>query len=470
MSNLRYVCLSDVHFGASNSMLTHLDARGEVEPSQPSRTLVALVDCLRKLREDLGGPPPQLVLNGDVLDLALSSTSAASMAFERFVERAFPASGPQLFAPEILFIPGNHDHHLWESARELLHADRVRACPIGEPLPDEQHHTQMFAPSSVQSTYMTALLQRRTKREGALVRTAYPAFGALSSDGNRCVLFHHGHYAEPLYYLVTSVIDLLFPKRKRPEALSDFEAENFSWIDFFWGTLGRSGDAGKRVGLIYDKLQDSDATTKLVRDGLANLAARDGHVGLWERVGLHAVDGLIGPVIEHVTSAGRNASSQPFSDEARASLTKLIAGPLLAEVKHELGRVPREVTLVYGHTHKPFEGQVEIAGMESPVRLFNSGGWVVDSPDPSPAEGGAMILIDDNLDVASLRLYNEENRPSDYQVRVEAGPRGAVAGSLAERVAALIDYARDPWWAFSQIAAECVDERQQVLRNAIAQP
>src|SRR4051794_24478633 len=99
MGNVRYVCLSDTHFGASNSLITHLADDGTVDASQPSHTLIALVDCLREVLSKLGDPahPPTLVLNGDILDLALSSTSASSMVFERFVELAFPTDRAPLF-------------------------------------------------------------------------------------------------------------------------------------------------------------------------------------------------------------------------------------------------------------------------------------------------------------------------------------------------------------------------------------
>ncbi len=36
----------------------------------------------------------------------------------------------------------------------------------------------------------------------------------------------------------------------------EIEKENFAWIDFFWSTLGRSGNMGSDVELIYEKLYE----------------------------------------------------------------------------------------------------------------------------------------------------------------------------------------------------------------------
>jgi hypothetical protein len=39
--------------------------------------------------------------------------------------------------------------------------------------------------------------------------------------------------------------------RSGPAAIEVLEEENFAWIDFLWSTLGRSGQVGSDMGLIY---------------------------------------------------------------------------------------------------------------------------------------------------------------------------------------------------------------------------
>src|SRR5215831_7590469 len=125
MGNIKYLCMSDMHFGADNSLLTNLGpADTGVDPSKPSEVLTQLVACLRALiSQNSEGVRPTLVLNGDIFEFALSTDNLAAMAFQRFMELAMPSDASQrLFDNKIIYIPGNHDHHLWESAREIQYS------------------------------------------------------------------------------------------------------------------------------------------------------------------------------------------------------------------------------------------------------------------------------------------------------------------------------------------------------------
>src|SRR5208337_650194 len=128
-TDIRYVCLSDLHLGAELSLLTRLmpgtpPGSPKVDPTQASLVLVELMNCLRYLIKDQSRKPT-LILLGDILELALANDNVAAMVFERFLELAMPAGG-ELFE-KIVYIPGNHDHHLWESARETQYVSNYLA-------------------------------------------------------------------------------------------------------------------------------------------------------------------------------------------------------------------------------------------------------------------------------------------------------------------------------------------------------
>ena len=54
---------------------------------------------------------------------------------------------------------------------------------------------------------------------------------------------------------------------------------------------------------------------------------------------------------------------------------------------------------------KPFEEVRNFqAYLGDGVPVYNTGGWVVETVDPGPLHGGAAVLLNENLDVASLRL------------------------------------------------------------------
>src|SRR5260370_21450220 len=77
MPDIRYVCLSDMHLGADNSVLTAIKPGSiETDTSQASVVLSQLVRCLREIiARNEGAEKPTLVLNGDILEMALTDES-----------------------------------------------------------------------------------------------------------------------------------------------------------------------------------------------------------------------------------------------------------------------------------------------------------------------------------------------------------------------------------------------------------
>src|SRR4051812_27832879 len=111
--------MSDLHLGAPNSLLSHVaPGADDIDVTAPSRVLDAVAACLADLIGEVNGPDdpaPTLILNGDVLELALADDDEAIGTFEQFV-RALWRAGARF--ERIVYLPGNHDHHLWETSRE----------------------------------------------------------------------------------------------------------------------------------------------------------------------------------------------------------------------------------------------------------------------------------------------------------------------------------------------------------------
>ena len=273
MSAIRYICLSDMHLGEEDSLLTNLTRSHKVDPTNPSPVMTGLVECLGDLilKANDGAEKPTLVLNGDILELALAYTNEAAMVFQQFVGLAMPRD-KELFNG-IIYIPGNHDHHIWEVAREIQYADYVeRHGDMTEP---PWHTTKMFvegATNPVPAYFLTRVIQKfqhlKDKKIGVTV--AYPNFGVL--DGERCVIFHHGHFTSSHYKQISHWMTWLF-KHEPPEEVEAIETENFAWIDFVWSLLLRSGKSGEKGRLIWKKIRDEAAHKKLISDLADRLAA-----------------------------------------------------------------------------------------------------------------------------------------------------------------------------------------------------
>jgi hypothetical protein len=488
MPDVRYVCLSDLHFGAENSILSALCDDGiSVDPTRASAALEALVAALRVLvdaSEDRTCKPT-LILNGDVIELALAQDNVALMVFERFLDLLFPDDGEALFKPTILYQPGNHDHHLWEQARERQYGDYVAQRAPGDPLEIPWHGTQLDYVTDtrpVESELLNHVASRRHPDAGITFRVSYPNLGLRSADGATAIVFHHGHFIESMYQLMTGMKTFVFPGREKPTTVWDMEAENFAWIDFFWSTLGRSGDVGSDVGLIYDMLQRSDAVELLAGNLAQGIAAKlpdTGILGVLHAPAGFVIDRVLRKVATKIAESERKTAGL-LSADAQTGLSTYLSGPLLLQMQesidehnkqhdepHEKWPQPEQVKFVFGHTHKPFSASCPVLPRigNHPVRIFNTGGWVVDTLKAEPLHGANIVLIDENLEIVCVRAYNQ-SATGDYRVMLDDG-LPEEHGPFHARVSALIDPDAEPWKGLSAAAKQLVCDRQKALKKII---
>jgi hypothetical protein len=473
---IRWVCLSDLHFGAENSLLTHLP-RGslEVDPSAASPVLGHLASCLREVVRSSSGPLPSLVLNGDVLEFALATDNVAAMAFDRFIELAFDPADP-LFGPTVYYVPGNHDHHMWEVARERQYTDYLTSVDLDVVLGEPWHVTRMFERTEVSepgdalppAELLNALMHRRLGEDSDVtVKIAYPNLGFTSPDGSSTVLFHHGHFIETMYVLMTELRIAMFPSSKRGQNIWDWEADNFAWIDFFWSTLGRSGESGEGVGVIYNMLQSPEALKWLAGNLGGSLSERIPGPKAAGRAASPAVKGLLGLVAGRASKLERHTPGAVLSDDASIGLFRYLNGPLRAQLDGECtGGSDTRVSFVFGHTHKPFERVDRLDGFTQPVAMFNTGGWVVDTTSANPMQGAAVILVDEDCNVASLRLYNQGGGGATGGLRVAPSPTDD-PNPLRDALTDSLDFTTEPWTSLTAAITEAVSHRHQALPEII---
>jgi metallophosphoesterase superfamily enzyme len=471
MPDIRYVCLSDLHLGADNSVLTAI-APGSIstDTARPSALLARFAACLRDLiAGNSGADRPTLVLNGDALEMALSDVDEAAMAFQRFVELVFPADGEPLFQKNVIIIPGNHDHHIWESARETAYLRSIAELEPGDSIAAPTHATRMVKPELVPEPFVTSLLHVYPHLRDASVSVVYPSYAVLSQDGGRCVIFSHGQYVESIYSLMSTLNTMIFPDRTRPSMIGQVEAENFAWIDFLWGSLGRSGDVGQHIGLLYAKLQDHQQLSKLVANVVASWVERHNKLRPLEKPEEFGLNLFLKALIDKMHPLEKQRVDASLSADARHGLSWFMEDVLRNQIHSELGgAIPADIRFLFGHTHKPFEQVTTFAGYPAPVKVYNSGGWVVDTVNVSPLHGAAVLLVDEALDVVSVRMYDQATDPAAYAARVEevtfpAEPRS----ELHRRIAALVSPDRDPWRSFSVEAARAVSSYEDLLRRKI---
>jgi hypothetical protein len=344
-------------------------------------------------------------------------------AFSQFLQLSF-GTGERLFDPEIWYVPGNHDHHVWEGAREYQYvqylADAERPAP-------SWHSTRLRGVHGVRSPLLDAVVARVGSELS--VQVSYPNL-ALSDDGPLVVL-HHGHFVEALYTAMSGARAIVFPGQLAPEQVWDIEADNWSWLEFVWSGIGRSGTVGEDIGIAYDMLRDPAATRALALGAFERVPIPR----RWRWVRIGPIGWCIRLVLSRPHTPERFSADGPLSAAAREGLRRYLTGPLARQIDREYGPGLAETfTFVFGHTHKPFV----LDGFADQVRVVNTGGWVVDTAGQARFHGGSVVLIDEHHHVDPLEwlAYDEDGRPLPSPLQSALGPavelrRRAIAARIA---------------------------------------
>ncbi len=479
MTDIRYVVLSDLHFGAENSVLTALSERPSTpgvtgfsaDPQRPSPLLTGLIDGLRALTRGQDRPPT-LILAGDILDLALSRDEVCAMVFRLFAHLSF-GGGQPAFDPHVHYVPGNHDHHEWEITREAQYVTYVCGQPADAQLVAPWHTTKLEYVEerpAASSALLTGLARSQAGGSGVEVEVSYPNLALRTPDGRRCLIVSHGHFTESIYSMMSGLRDILYPGQRQalPGDIDRLEEENFAWIDFLWSTLGRSGQVGTDMGLIYADLTSPTDLADLVANLTGALVARGNSPRWRRRPEQWVLNAVLGHVVTRVAATERGTPSVALTAAGQTGLMNYLEGPVRGQLRQEWGYVPEEVTFVYGHTHKPFVDRRSVPGFPGPVSVANTGGWVVDTAVPAPVQAGVAVLVSENLDTASLQFYRQDAGSNPVPVQLLPPPPGAQPSGWHTELAARIDPAAPPWTAVAESAAELVAQRHRLQAATVA--
>lgn len=459
-ADVRCVILSDLHLGEADSILTR---SGE---GRSGDLLRALIRCTEHA---VGDARPVLVLNGDALELAFGSFDQALANFERLVEIVLQRDRFE----RIVYLPGNHDHHIWEIARETQYADALVHRRKGDRIPPLRHVTSCRLEDAVPAYVLNKILEQvrrgRDTRLAGSVDVVYPNLLLSDPTGRRGVLIHHGHYVEPLYHFFSTIRRWLFPDRPDPATLEEVEEENFAWIDFVWSLLGRSGGAGADMQALFRMLRNP-GEFEVFADALARRTAVVARVR-WlparylRRLVLKRLFRWAGPIV-----AGERTRLGPaYPTRLRHGIEGYLFGPALRQVEDVAGRVPDELSFIFGHTHKPFEAVLPAPRGGPPVALYNTGGWPVDSLEPRPPMGAGIVFVSEALEVAALRIYNDGADGGAVTLDVRAA-EGAAGEAFRDTVRRRVDHPEGPWAAFAAGIRDAIRVRrgeQSTLRESL---
>ena len=354
MTAIRWVCISDLHLGALNSLLTNVSADGErVDASAPSPVLTALGDCLRSLRQP-GQDPPELIVLGDLFELALTAPEDAAATFSQFIGAVRPGEHDAAVAPALRFVPGNHDHHLWSRATDDRYLRLLEEDPSAAPGPSDRHATHLLPANDripVRDRFIEILAKRGNSAQAVTVEQSYPNLGLVGDSGRRAVILSHGHFIEPLYRMM-SLLDTVFgTSRSGAVEAWQLEADNGGWIDFFWSSMGDSGDVMRVTRSLYESLQSHEAMHAEI-EAIERAIKVAGRAGGRADIEAHTVAGMLRACVGTAVRE-RHRPGITLSPHAEEGLLTFLNGAVATQTAAEIGR-PEDVTFVFGHTHKAF--------------------------------------------------------------------------------------------------------------------
>lgn len=429
----------------------------------------AFSTALRKTIAALAPPEkPNLILLGDALDLSLALPQATTHSLADFL-RALLSEAPENAGDpigDIVFVPGNHDHLLWTAER------LARKSRKGGRLSVWSHTSPAFtapgaeAPSIVLDDVL-ALADVDTR-----THVFYPNFGITSADGSRAVVFHHGHFVERLYTVMSRLAAAFTGASGIPDTAEQLEKENAAWIDFIWSTIGDTGPLGKETTLAYQFLLSGAQTDVFQRRLKRMLASRMLDIFPLPKTGSAAeamtilAGGIVDTVVGSFAQAERFAYTYALGHESQVGLEAYIDGVVANQVRTELEHLPEETTFVFGHTHKPFEDRVATRHLPGPVGVINTGGWILDTTLLSTVEGASVVFTDADAHVAVLKLYAPPDNGDVFYAQVTCVDGEDCEGNpMFDALKAAFAETEDDWKTVSDVAAAAYRARQTLLLN-----
>jgi hypothetical protein len=474
MSQLKYLVVSYMHAGAELSLATAVDCHGKrKDPAIPSPVAAAFGRCVRALlmrhtQANSRATAPTVVLLGDIMDLAFCDRNDAAQSYVGWL-KGLVGDRPALFDADMILLPGNHDHSLWTAARMAAETASI-AAGGGAQMP--------LATPALQGQGLAAPLVTALNHRAGIcgeVRIRYPNFALHDATMGRCVAFHHGHFLESTYRAMSAAHDMLTGVSRLHLTAAELADENANWIDFGWSSFGQSSELSRDVVTLYSGLSVASEAHHL-RQRMAR--AISNHLGPKLPMG---GQNRMKTTLRYGILAALDASFGALSDEERASievvmsdsgiagLRAYIDGPVAGQLRAELGHIPPEVTFVFGHTHKPFIDTV-VPAKGPVVQVCNTGGWYLDSPRLNGREGVSLVLVDDALNVVSIRCFATPTNGACCPVEVRLASHHSPDGdAFADEIAAYVAADQSIWAELSAIAAQEYILRQNLLLSMLTQ-
>lgn len=373
----KIVAISDLHLGQNG-----VDKLGQYSllSTKVPQNLVA--QFAQAAAAFAAGDPITLLVAGDFLDLSLAYAEDALTDLRELLR---PFTGPGAARiNEIVYVVGNHDHHLWSLHSEdkrLLEPLRRGVVPANGDAPGAKALYQTTGESGEPFTLLQSLVGRIFGTGMPEVKIAYPSY-VRQLDAQTRLYVTHGHLFGGLYTELSSILKDKLAGLPYARATATV---NQPLIEFIYWLLGETGEGIGADGLVEQIYTDMQkGTLSRVRDLVAQIVAQVlPHGVLWRVIGglerRIVVDAVMAELNKLLLSpkAPENASADRFADlqTTRAGLKAWLEA---------VGWDKQQPTIaLYGHTHV----WDDYAIPDTSVHSYNLCTWLVEPDHPTPKTG-----------------------------------------------------------------------------------
>ena len=334
--------ISDSHLG---------DSRSTLKDDNVVKELISELNQGKKIDE--------LIFLGDILDLAFST-------FEDVIgqSREFFNLISSLDTGKIVYIPGNHDYHIW-----LLHIEKrdVIEPILNEGVPELPNYISYF--SGKESFFSEVLPENMEKK--FVIR--YPNY-EFENNGIR-YFFHHGHQLYGPCVLLMSPGEAL----REAKGLNDLLIANSPILEMIYYHLERSEEMREKLKVVWEKYGSAGAILVVIKElldaGPPNLLS-------WIIKKMEKI--WMGLVTKKVKK-DRGIEIDEIENEIRDYLQ--VSG----------WQSENPLRFIFGHSHVP--GRKEIADN---LTVVNCGSWLEEDSGHN-----TYVLIED--DTLTLRKLGQED-------------------------------------------------------------
>ena len=230
---------------------------------------------------------------------------------------------------------------------------------------------------------------------------------------------------EDLYQVLSMLKDRITSEvpwaelKERPlrELIEDIEKENWTWLDFIWSGLCRSGRVGETAEYIYEMLNTPEGM-KTFKNRIAKILTEELDIPMTPQFLEKVIfKWLMRYALEQAGMGSKermDPSKAPFNKDVKNMVARFVTHYIRRELADE-GSWPAldKTILLFGHTHKPFLGELQDTKFGfGALGVVNSGGWVVDTLTDEKNVGAGIILGSNSSDMALIKYTISENSES----------------------------------------------------------